>query len=135
MYFAFIVFSLGMIGTGTLSIPVLAGSAAYAASECFSWNCSLESTPWEAKGFYAVISAATFLGFGLEFTPINPVTDLFWSAVSNWFFAVPITVGIMMVVSRSSRMKQFTARPILITGGRAATGVIASAATAKLVFR
>ena len=118
-----------------LSIPVLAGSVAYAAAECCGWNCSLEATPREAKGFYGVIGAATVFGLGIEFTRVDPISALFWSAVINGFVAVPIMIGMMMVVSRSARMKQFTARPALLATGWGATGVMMLAAGTMLVFR
>jgi len=69
--FAFALFSIGIIGTGMLSIPVLAGSAAYAALDCCGWACSLESRPKEAIGFYSVIAIATMLGLVIEFLPID----------------------------------------------------------------
>ncbi len=132
--FAFLLFSIGIVGTGMLSIPVLAGSVAYAVSECCGWDCSLESRPSEAVGFYGVIAAATLLGLGVEFAPVDPIKALFWSAVINGFVAVPIMAGMMMVVSRSAQMKQFTARPLLLLGGWIATGVMALAALAMLIL-
>ncbi|KQV40020.1 iron transporter [Rhizobium sp. Root268] len=131
--FAFLLFSLGIIGTGLLSIPVLAGSAAYAFGESQDWKCGLDHKPWEAIGFYAVVVAATLLGLGLEFAPIDPIKALFWSAVVNGFVAVPIMAGMMMVVSRTSAMKQFTASKSLLLVGWAATGVMAVAALAMVV--
>lgn len=133
--FAFALFSIGIIGTGMLSIPVLAGSAAYAASECCGWACSLESRPKEAIGFYSVIAIATMLGLVIEFLPIDPIRALFWSAVINGFVAVPIMIGMMMVVSRHARMKQFTARPTLVAAGWSATTVMAAAAAAMIIYR
>ncbi len=133
--FAFALFSIGIIGTGMLSIPVLAGSAAYAASECCGWACSLESRPKEAIGFYSIIAIATMLGFVIEFLPIDPIRALFWSAVVNGFVAVPIMIGMMMVVSRHARMKQFTARPMLVFAGWSATTVMAAAAAAMIIYR
>lgn len=131
--FAFVLFSLGIIGTGMLSIPVLAGSAAYAFGESQDWKCGLDHKPWEAIGFYAVIAAATMFGLALEFVPIDPIKALFWSAVVNGFVAVPIMVGMMMVVSRSSAMKEFTASKSLLIVGWLATGVMAVAALAMVV--
>lgn len=132
--FAFALFSIGLIGTGMLSIPVLAGSAAYAASECCGWACSLESRPKEAVGFYSVIAIATVLGLSIEFLPVDPIRALFWSAVINGFVAVPIMIGMMMVVSRHARMKQFTARPTLVAAGGSATAVMAAAAAAMMIY-
>lgn len=97
--FAFVLFSLGIIGTGLLSLPVLAGSAAYAFGESQDWKCGLENKPWEAVGFYSVIAAAIVLGLGIEFSPIDPIRALFWSAVINGFVAVPIMAAMMWVAS------------------------------------
>jgi len=69
--FAFVIFSLGIIGTGLLSVPVLAGSAAYALGESQGWKCGLEHKPWEATGFYGVIAAATLLGIGIDFSALD----------------------------------------------------------------
>jgi len=133
--FAFALFSIGIIGTGMLSIPVLAGSAAYATSESCGWACSLESRPKEAIGFYSVIAIATVLGLSIEFLPVDPIRALFWSAVINGFVAVPIMIGMMMVVSRHARMKQFTARPTLVVAGWSAAAVMAAAAAAMVICR
>ena len=133
--FAFLLFSLGIVGTGMLSIPVLAGSAAYAFGESRGWTCGLEHKPWNARGFYGIIAAATIFGLGVEFAPIDPIKALFWSAVINGFVAIPIMIGMMMVVNRSARMKQFTASPALLFVGWAATGVMALAAIAMIVFQ
>ena len=132
--FAFMLFSLGIIGTGMLSIPVLAGSAAYGASECCGWECGLDNKPGEAAGFYSVIAAATLSGLVMEFLPVDPIKALFWSAVINGFVAVPIMVSMMVVVSRNEQMKQFTASPLLLVVGWAATAVMAVAAGAMLIF-
>jgi NRAMP (natural resistance-associated macrophage protein)-like metal ion transporter len=132
--FAFVLFSLGIIGTGMLSIPVLAGSAAYAFGESQDWKCGLEHKPWEAYGFYGVITAATLLGLGLEFAPIDPLKALFWSAVINGFVAVPIMVAMMMVANRHERMKEFTAPKTMLVFGWGATAVMAIAAVAMIAF-
>lgn len=76
-------FSLGIIGTGLLAIPVLAGSAAYAMEGAFNWNSSLEEELAIAPKFYAIIVVATLVGVALGFSPIDPITALFWSAVVN----------------------------------------------------
>src|SRR4029078_10691706 len=85
--FAFLLFCLGIVGTGLLSIPVLAGSAAYAFGESQGWSCSLENKPWEAIVFYSVIGVATLLGLGIDFSPLDSMRALFWSAVINGFVA------------------------------------------------
>ncbi|CAN7585165.1 divalent metal cation transporter [Pararhizobium sp. LjRoot255] len=132
--FAFVIFSLGIIGTGLLSIPVLAGSAAYAFGESQGWKCGLDNKPWEAVGFYSVITAATLIGLGIEFASIDPIKALFWSAVINGFVAVPTMGAMMVVVSRRDRMKQFTASPAMLFLGWGATALMTSAAVAMLVL-
>jgi Mn2+/Fe2+ NRAMP family transporter len=95
--FAFALFSLGIIATGLLAVPVLASSAAYAVAEAFGWPEGLERHWREAKGFYAIIGVATIVGTGLDFTPIDPMKALYWSAVINGVVAVPIMVAMMML--------------------------------------
>ena len=94
--FAFALFCLGIIGTGLLAIPVLAGSAAYALGKSQGWKCGLENKPWEAVGFYSVISVATLLGIGIELVKVDPIKALFWSAVINGSVAVPIMAAMML---------------------------------------
>lgn len=130
--FAFMLFSLGIIGTGLLSLPVLAGSAAYALGEAQGWKCGLENKPWEATGFYSVIAAATFLGVALDFTPIDPIKALFWSAVVNGFVAVPVMAAMMWVATRRDSMGRFVANRCVRVLGWAATLVMAAAAAASL---
>src|SRR4029079_5997518 len=81
--FAFTLFAAGIIGTGLLAIPVLAGSAAYAVAEAMQWPIGLGLEPLEAKGFYSIIMLATLLGAGIDFTSIDPIKALIWSAVLN----------------------------------------------------
>lgn len=83
------IFALGVIGTGLLSVPVLAGSAAYAVGEARGWPTGLARQPMEAKAFYAVICIATIVGMIMNFTPIDPIRALYWSAVINGVVAVP----------------------------------------------
>jgi Mn2+/Fe2+ NRAMP family transporter len=132
--FAFALFSLGIIGTGLLSLAVLAGSAAYAFGESQNWKCGLENKPWEAVGFYSVIAAAITLGLGIEFSPIDPIKALFWSAVINGFVAVPIMAAMMWVASRPSQMGRFTVTQPVLVFGWAATAVMATAAFIMLVL-
>jgi Mn2+/Fe2+ NRAMP family transporter len=96
--FAFLVFAMGIIGTGLLAIPVLAGSAAYALGESRKWPVGLARQPLEAKAFYATIALATMIGASLNFTALNPIKALFWSAVINGVVAVPV-MAVMMVMS------------------------------------
>ena len=111
--FAFAIFALGVIGTGLLALPVLAGSAAYAVGEALQWRVGLAQRPGRAKAFYGVIAAATLVGAVLNFTPLDPIKALFWSAVINGVAAVPIMVMIMLLGSRKKVMQQFTLSPWL----------------------
>jgi Mn2+/Fe2+ NRAMP family transporter len=95
--FAFTLFALGIIATGLLAVPVLASSAAYAVAEAFGWPEGLERHWREAKGFYAIIGIATIVGTGLDFTPIDPMQALYWSAVINGVVAVPIMIAMMIL--------------------------------------
>jgi NRAMP (natural resistance-associated macrophage protein)-like metal ion transporter len=99
--FAFLLFALGIIGTGLLAVPVLAGSAAYAVAETFEWRASLECKPREAPKFYFVIVGATAIGICLTFFGLNPIRALYWSAVINGVVSVPLMI-ILMVMSRNS---------------------------------
>jgi len=106
--FAFALFAGGIIATGLLAVPVLASSAAYAVAEAFGWPEGLERHWYEAKRFYAIITVATVVGTGLNFTAINPMKALYWSAVVNGVVAVPIMVGLMLLASKKSVMGRFT---------------------------
>ena len=130
---AFLLFALGIIGTGLLAIPVLAGSAAYAVGETRGWKCGLDNKPWEAVGFYSVIGVATLLGIGIDWSGLDPIKALFWSAVINGVIAVPMMAVMMVVVSKAAEMGRFRARPMLKAFGWAATAVMAAATLAMLV--
>lgn len=110
----FALFALGIIGTGLLAIPVLAGSAAYAVAEFFGWRATLKARAEDAMGFYGIIAAATAVGFGLGFTGVNPITMLVWSAVANGFVAVPLMAVMMLIISNGELMGRFRARPWLV---------------------
>ncbi|MFC3068495.1 NRAMP family divalent metal transporter [Phenylobacterium soli] len=130
---AFMLFSLGIIGTGLLAIPVLAGSAAYAVAEARGWKTGLEHKPKAAAGFYAVIGLATALGFALHDSPLDPIKALFWSAVLNGLIAVPILVALMIVASRRAVMGDFTASLPQRILGWAATLVMGAVAIGMFV--
>jgi Mn2+/Fe2+ NRAMP family transporter len=130
---AFALFAIGIIGTGFLAVPVLAGSAAFAVAEIFGWKEGLEYQPRQAAGFYSIIVAATFIGVLIDWSPIDPMRALFWSAVLNGLAAVPLMIAMMIVVSRHQVMGRFTAgRPLLVLGW-AATLVMAAASAAMLI--
>ncbi len=96
---SFILFALGIVGTGMLAVPVLAGSAAYAVAEAFGLRGSLELPADRAVGFYAIVGAATLGGGALAAIGVNPIAMLFWTAVINGVVAVPIMLAMMVVVS------------------------------------
>lgn len=131
--FAFALFSLGIIGTGLLAVPVLAGSAAYAVAERQGWRCGLEKKPWQAWGFYAVIVIAMALGVIVDFSPLDPIKALVWAAVINGVIAVPIMAATMYVGSRKDEMGIFVATLSQRIFGWIATVVMAAAALAMFV--
>jgi len=131
--FAFLLFSLGIIGTGMLAIPILAGSAAYAIGDTRGWQAGLDFKPWDAVGFYSVIGAATLLGIVIDWSGLDPIKALFWSAVINGVVAVPIMVAMMVVVNRQSRMGKFTAPRSVTVLGWAATAVMGVAVVAMAI--
>jgi len=115
--FAFAVFALGIIGTGLLAVPVLAGSAAYALGEALEWPIGLARLPLEAKAFYATIGLATLIGIAINFVAIDPIKALFWSAVINGVIAVPLMVVMMLMTRRREVMGDFTlSRPLALVG-------------------
>ncbi|HUW80676.1 MAG TPA: divalent metal cation transporter [Acidocella sp.] len=126
--FAFSVFALGIIGTGLLALPVLAGSAAYAVGEAFKWPVGLAFKANRAKAFYGTIAAAMVIGSLLNFSPLNPIKALFWSAVINGLVAAPVMVMMMILASRKTVMGQFSLHPGLKTMGWIGTGVMLMAA-------
>ena len=121
----FVVFALGIIGTGLLTLPVLAASAAYAVGELLSWPVGLRQRPGGAKAFYAVIAVATLLGCLLNFTSVNPMRALYWSAVLNGVVAVPVMFAMMHMSARAAVMGSATLPRGLAWLGWAATAVMA----------
>jgi NRAMP (natural resistance-associated macrophage protein)-like metal ion transporter len=128
--FAFAVFALGIIGTGLLAVPVLAGSAAYAVGEARGWPVGLERKPLQAKAFYGAIAVATLLGAVSNMASLNPMTALVWVAVINGVLSVPVMVLLMMMARSRRIMGQFRISPLLTTIGWIATALMAFAAIA-----
>ncbi|MDR7298422.1 NRAMP (natural resistance-associated macrophage protein)-like metal ion transporter [Pelomonas aquatica] len=129
---AALLFSLGIIGTGLLAVPVLAGSAAYAVSEVAGWrsSLSLKLEKGQGRGFYAVIAVATLGGVALCFAPVDPVKQLFWAAVFNGITAVPIMAAMMVLATRPAVMGPHVIGTKLRLLGWAATAVMATAVLA-----
>jgi NRAMP (natural resistance-associated macrophage protein)-like metal ion transporter len=121
----FLLFSLGIIGTGLLAVPVLAGSAAYAVAESFEWRSGLELQVREAIEFYAIIAIATIGGVALNFTRLDPMRALIWTAEIDGVIAVPIMAVLMVLAAREGVMGRFVVRPKLRLLGWAATLIMA----------
>jgi NRAMP (natural resistance-associated macrophage protein)-like metal ion transporter len=128
--FAFALFAAGIIGTGMLAVPVLAGSAAYAVAESFRWPIGLGLRLAEARGFYAILTVATVVGVGLNFTSLPPVRALIWSAVINGVISVPIMAVMMLMAVRPEIMGRFTIKRELKVLGWLATAIMALAVAA-----
>jgi Mn2+/Fe2+ NRAMP family transporter len=124
----FVIFALGIVGTGLLAVPVLAGSAAYAVGETFGWHVGLARKPHKAKAFYGFIFAAIAAGVIMNVAPIDPIKALFWSAVVNGVVAVPVMAMLMNLASQRKAMGDFTLPLPLKLVGWLATLAMAAAA-------
>jgi NRAMP (natural resistance-associated macrophage protein)-like metal ion transporter len=131
--FAFLIFSLGIIGTGLLAVPVLAGSAAYAVSEMMGWRASLSDRLSEAPGFYRIIMAATGIGTLMGYFELDPIKALVWSAIVNGVISVPIMAAMMLVGQSEPLMGHYTISTRHRIFGWAATGVMAVAVLVMLI--
>lgn len=131
---AAIIFALGIVGTGLLAVPVLAGSAAYALGETVGRPVGLARRPGRAKTFYATIVAATLFGAGMNVSPIDPIEALFWAAVINGVVAVPVMVMMMLMTRRRDVMGGFTISGPLMWLGWLATLLMAAAVGAMALF-
>jgi NRAMP (natural resistance-associated macrophage protein)-like metal ion transporter len=132
--FAFMLFALGIIGTGLLAVPVLAGSAAYAVAESFRWPIGLGLTLAEARGFYAILTVSTVLGVAIDLTGIDSIKALLWAAILNGVVSVPIMAVMMMLAVKPEVMGTFTIRKRLRALGWLATAVMAAAVAAMFVL-
>jgi len=130
--FAFLLFAVGIIGTGLLAIPVLAGSAAYSVAEAFRWRASLESKPKEAPKFYFVIAVATVLGLLLNFAGLDPIRALYWSAIVNGVAAAPLMALLMVMSVNRNIVREFKVPLYLQIVGWIATAVMLVASIAFL---
>jgi Mn2+/Fe2+ NRAMP family transporter len=120
-----LIFALGIIGTGLLAIPVLAGSTAYAVAEGRKWPVGLARKPKEAIAFYVVLAISGLLGIGLDFAPFDPIKALYWSAVINGVLAAPVMVVLMILVRRRKVMGNFVVSGWLYWLGWASTAAMA----------
>jgi NRAMP (natural resistance-associated macrophage protein)-like metal ion transporter len=130
--FASLLFSLGVIGTGLLALPVLGGSAAYAVGEALRWPVGLERKAKEAKAFYAVLALATLVGLALNFTKVDPIKALVWAAIINGVTAAPVMCFMMLLASRRKVMGKLILPAYLKILGWAATAIMAFAAAGML---
>ncbi len=130
---AFALFAVGIIGTGMLAVPVLAGSAAYAVSETFGWTEGLDRKPREAKAFYGVIALATLGGVALNLIGIDPMKALYWAAVVNGLLAPPLMVVTMLIARNPVAMGGMPISRKLAIGGWLATAVMSAVAAIFLL--
>lgn len=128
-----LVFTLGIVGTGLLAIPVLAGSAAYGIAEAFGWREGLSERLDHARGFYAVIAAATLIGLALNFLGVNPIAALVYTAVINGIVAVPLLVLLLLIANNRAIMGGFTNGRLSNAIGVLTTVVMAAAAVALIL--
>ena len=125
--FTFYVFAAGIVGTGLLAVPVLAGSAAYAVAEVFQWQGSLDSRPRQARAFYGTIAAATLGGVALNFSALDPIKALYWAAVVNGVLAAPLMAVIMLIANNPRIMGRLVLPRAMRLVGWLATAVMAAA--------
>jgi Mn2+/Fe2+ NRAMP family transporter len=130
---AYWLFTLGLIGTGMLGVPVLAGSCAYALTEALAWRGSLEDKPNRARGFYAVVAMAMGVGLLLDVFGVNAVAMLFWSAVVNGVLAPPLIVLVLLLTSDKKVMGARINPPLLRWLGWATAATMSAAAVAMMV--
>jgi Mn2+/Fe2+ NRAMP family transporter len=129
---AFLLFSIGIIGTGLIAIPVLAGSSAYALSEALKWPIGLERKLHRARGFYGILAVATLIGVALNFIGMNPIKALFWSAVINGVAAVPIMITMMLMTGNKKITGGLRLPTLQRVVGWIATGVMFAVAASMI---
>jgi len=132
--FAFALFAIGIVGVGLIGVPVLAGSAAYALAEAMNWQWGLERKAQDARGFYGVIAVSVLLAFVIQYTPINPMKALFYSAVINGLVAVPLLVVIVLLASRRKVMGKYAVGLATKGLGWITVGVMGAAAVAMFAL-
>jgi NRAMP (natural resistance-associated macrophage protein)-like metal ion transporter len=130
---AYLLFALGLLGTGLLAVPVLAGSASFAMAEVFGWRAGLDLTPRRARRFYLVFAGAVIAGMALDLAGMNPIRMLFLSAVLNGLLAPPLLLLVMLVSSNRAIMGKHANGPWLNLLGWSATAVMTLAAVAFFV--
>jgi NRAMP (natural resistance-associated macrophage protein)-like metal ion transporter len=131
--FAFLLFAAGIVGTGLLAVPVLAGSAAYAVAESFKWRIGLGLTLAEARGFYFILTVATLLGVAIDLSGVDSIKMLLWAAMVNGVISVPIMAVMMLLAAKPAVMGRFVVSRRLRVLGWLATGVMAAAVVAMFI--
>lgn len=132
--FAEAIFAIGIIGTGLLAIPVLAGATAYAVGESRNWPVGLARKPKTALAFNAVLALSVIIGIAMNFTPINPIAALYWSAVINGVIAVPVMAVMMLMAARRTVMGRFVVRGPLYFLGWLSTATMAASVVAMAIM-
>jgi NRAMP (natural resistance-associated macrophage protein)-like metal ion transporter len=130
---AYWLFTLGLVGTGMLGVPVLAGSCAYAIAEAGAWRGTLSDRPAYARKFYGVIAAAVIVGLALDFLKMNAVRMLFWAAVLNGVLAPPLIVVVTLLASDRTVMGDRVSPPLLRWLGWLTAAVMTAATVGMLV--
>jgi NRAMP (natural resistance-associated macrophage protein)-like metal ion transporter len=131
--FAFTLFALGIVGTGLLAVPILAGSAAYAIGEACKWPIGLSRQPKEAAAFYSTLTTAAALGVAISLSPIDPIKALYWSAVINGIVAVPVMMLMMVMAAQTKVMGKFAIKGWLPWLGWASTIAMAACVIGMVV--
>ena len=130
----YLLFTVGLIGTGLLAIPTLSGSAAYALAETFGWRQGLDEKPHQARAFYAVVLLSTAIGIAIDFAGINPVQSLYWTAVINGVLAPFLLIGILLVASDKIIMHHQTSSRLSLAVVGATTVLMFGACIGMFVF-
>jgi NRAMP (natural resistance-associated macrophage protein)-like metal ion transporter len=129
---AALLFTLGIVGTGLLGVPVLAGSAAYAVAEAAAWRRGMDAQPHQARNFYLVIAASMLIGVALSFSPIDPIRLLLWSAVINGILAPPLIIIVLVICNNAKVMGSFRNGPTLNVFGSIAAAIMTGSALALI---
>ena len=130
---AFVIFALGILGTGLLAVPVLAGSAAYAIGEARKWPVGLSRKPKQAVAFYLTLAVAAVVGMAISFSPVDPIQALYWTAVINGIVAVPLMIVMMIMAAETRVMGKFTITRWLHWLGWASTAIMAACVTGMII--
>jgi len=129
---AALLFTLGIVGTGLLGVPVLAGSAAYAVAEAAAWRRGMDAQPHQARNFYLVIAASMLIGVALSFSPIDPIRLLLWSAVINGILAPPLIIIVLVICNNPKVMGSFRNGLTINVFGSIAAAIMSGSALALI---